>query len=124
MAVAMVEEARAEEVMAAARAEVTEAEVMEAGAQGGGRDPVTWERAVVVAKGQGRMERAAAAKEAVTVAAATAEAMAEVTVAVAKAVETEVDCTPPAPRSHRTMLCHSIPTTWRSARGMWCPSQP
>ena len=62
--------------------------------------------------------------EAVTVAEATAEAMAEVTAAVAKAVETEVDCTPPAPRSHRTMLCHSIPTTWRSARGMWCPSQP
>ena len=120
MAVAMVEEARAAEVMAAARAAAATA----AGAQGEVRDPVTWERAVVVVKGQGRVERAAAAKEAVTVAAATAEAMAEVTAAVAKAVETEVDCTPPAPRSHRTMLCHSIPTTWRSARGMWCPSQP
>ena len=111
MAVAMVEEARAAEVMAAARAAAERA----VGAQGEVRGPVTWERAVVVAKGQGRMER---------VAAATAEAMAEVTVAVAKAVETEVDCTPPAPRSHRTMPCHSIPTTWRLARGMWCPSQP
>ena len=111
MAVAMVEEARAAEVWAAARAAAATA----AGAWGEVRGPVTWERAVVVAKGQGRVERAAAT---------TAAAMAEVTAAVAKAVETEVDCTPPAPRSHRTMLCHSIPTTWRSARGMWCPSQP
>ena len=111
MAVAMVEEPRAAEVMAAARAAVATA----AGAQGEVRGPVTWERAVVVAKGQGIMERAAAA---------TAEATAEVTAAVAKAVETEVDCTPPAPRSHRTTPCHSIPTTWRLARGMWCPSKP
>ena len=123
MAVAMVEEARAAEVMAVARAAAATA----VGAQGEVRDPVTWERAVVVGKGQGRMERAAAVKEAVTVAAATAEAMAEVTVAVAKAVETEVgraDCTPLAPRSHRTMPCHSRPTTWRLARGMWRPSEP
>ena len=111
MAVAMVEEARAAEVMAAARA----AAARVTGAQAEVRGPVTWERAVVVAKGQGKVERAAAT---------TAAAMAEVTAAVAKAVETEVDCTPPAPRSHRTMPCHSIPTTWRSARGMWCPSQP
>ena len=65
MAVAMVEEAMAAEVMAAARAAAARA----AGAQAEVRDPVTWERAVVVAKGQGRGERAAAAKEAVTAAA-------------------------------------------------------
>ena len=66
MAVAMVEEARAAEVWAAARAAAATA----AGAWGEVRGPVTWERAVVVAKGQGRVERAAAAKEAVTAAAA------------------------------------------------------
>ena len=65
MAVAMVKEARAAEVMAAARAAAATA----AGAGGEVRDPVTWERAVVVAKGQGRVERAGAAKEAVTAAA-------------------------------------------------------
>ena len=65
MAVAMVEEAMAAEVMAAARA----AAARVTGAQAEVRGPVTWERAVVVAKGQGRVERAAAAKEAVTAAA-------------------------------------------------------
>ena len=77
MAVAMVEEARAAEARAAARA----AAATVAGAWGEVRGPVTWERAVVVAKGQGRVERAAAAKEAVTVAAATAEALAATAVA-------------------------------------------
>ena len=41
------------------------AAVKAVGAQGAVRGPGTWERVVVVAKGQGRMERAAAAARAV-----------------------------------------------------------
>ena len=56
MVVEMVGAVREAAMVAAAKA---------VGAQGEVRGPVTWERGVVVARGQGRMERAAAAARAV-----------------------------------------------------------
>ena len=112
----------------AATAEVAMAEVLAAakgaaatavGAQGEVRGLVTWERAVVVAKGQGRMERAAAAKEAVTAAAAKAEVvLAEVTEAGAKGAETETRLRQDAGRAARGVPRRRGMSGWAAWRAL------